>query len=88
MKELIEIMCKALVDNPDDLKVNQIDGEHTSIIELRAHQSDLGKIIGKHGRTAQAIRVILAAVGMKQKRRFNFEIIDQYNDNEAKEKSE
>ena len=46
MKELVEIVCKALVDNPDDVKVTQIDGERTSILELRTHQSDLGKVIG------------------------------------------
>ena len=49
MKELIETVCKALVDNPEDVKVTQIDGEQTSILELRARQSDLGKVIGKKG---------------------------------------
>ena len=76
MKELIEKICKALVDNPDDVKVTQIDGEMTSMIELRTHNSDLGKVIGKQGRTAQAIRTILAAAGMKQKRRFSLEILE------------
>ena len=88
MKELIETVCKALVDNPDDLKVTQIDGEQTSILELRAHQSDIGKVIGKQGRTARAIRTILAAAGMKQKRRFNLEIMEHYDDNETEEKAE
>lgn len=76
MKELVETVCKALVDNPEDVKVIQIDGEQTSILELRTHQSDIGKVIGKKGRTAHAIRTILSAAGMKQKRRFNLEIID------------
>ena len=88
MKELIETLCKALVDNPDDVKVTQIDGEQTSIMELRVHQTDLGKVIGKKGRTAQAIRTILAAAGMKQKRRFNLEIMEHYDDNETEEKAE
>ncbi len=88
MKELIETLCKALVDNPDDVKVTQIDGEQTSIMELRVHQSDIGKVIGKQGRTAQAIRTILAAAGMKQKRRFSLEIMENYDDNETKEKPE
>lgn len=76
MKELVEIVAKALVDNPDQVQVTQIDGEQTSILELRVHQSDLGKVIGKQGRTARAIRTILAASGMKQRRRYNLEIIE------------
>ena len=88
MKELIETVCKALVDNPEDVKVTQIDGEQTSILELRARQSDLGKVIGKKGRTTQAIRTILSAAGMKQKRRFNLEIIEHLEDDDTEEKSE
>lgn len=76
MKELVEIVCKALVDNPDQVQVTQIDGEQTTILELRVHQSDLGKVIGKQGRTARAIRTILAASGMKVRRRYNLEIIE------------
>ncbi len=76
MKELVEIVCKALVDNPDQVKVSQIDGEQTTILELRVHPSDLGKVIGKQGRTARAIRTILAASGMKVRRRYNLEIIE------------
>jgi predicted RNA-binding protein YlqC (UPF0109 family) len=88
VKELVETLCKALVDYPDDVKVTQVDGEQTSILELRTHQSDIGKVIGKQGRTAQAIRTILAAAGMKQKRRFNLEILEYSDDNKTKEKSE
>ena len=78
MKQLVETVCKALVDNPEEVKVTQIDGEQTTILELRVDQSDLGKVIGKQGRTARAIRTILAAAGMKQKRRFNLEIIENF----------
>lgn len=88
MKELVETVCKALVDNPDDVKVTQIDGEQTSILELRTHQSDIGKVIGKKGRTAYAIRTILSAAGMKQKRRFNLEIMDHGDGVDTVEKPE
>lgn len=80
MKQLVETVCKSLVDNPDEVNVTQIDGEQTTILELRVHQSDLGKVIGKQGRTARAIRTILAAAGMKQKRRFSLEIIEHFDD--------
>lgn len=79
MKQLVETVCKALVDNPEEVKVTQIDGEQTTILELRVDQSDLGKVIGKQGRTARAIRTILAAAGMKQRRRFNLEIIENFD---------
>lgn len=78
MKQLVETVCKSLVDNPEQVQVTQIDGEQTTILELRVHPSDLGKVIGKQGRTARAIRTILAAAGMKQRRRFNLEIIERY----------
>ena len=81
MKQLVETVCRALVDNPDEVKVTQIDGEQTTILELRVDQSDLGKVIGKQGRTARAIRTILAAAGMKQRRRFNLEIIENFEKN-------
>ena len=76
MKELVELIAKSLVDNPENVQVSQLDGEQTSILELKVAQEDMGKIIGKQGRTAQAIRVILGAAGMKLKKRFNLEIID------------
>jgi predicted RNA-binding protein YlqC (UPF0109 family) len=79
VKELVETVCKSLVDNPDQVQVTQIDGEQTTILELRVAPSDLGKVIGKQGRTARAIRTILAAAGMKQRRRYNLEIIEQYD---------
>ena len=77
MKELIELIAKSLVDNPDKVQVSQLDGEQSSIIELKVAPEDYGKIIGKQGRTAMAIRVILGAAGMKLKKRFNFEIIEK-----------
>jgi predicted RNA-binding protein YlqC (UPF0109 family) len=79
VKQLVETVCKSLVDNPDQVQVTQIDGEQTTILELRVAPSDLGKVIGKQGRTARAIRTILAAAGMKQRRRFNLEIIENYD---------
>ncbi len=88
MKQLVETVCKSLVDNPEEVKVTQIDGEQTTILELRVHQTDLGKVIGKQGRTARAIRTILAAAGMKQRRRFNLEIIERFEDREARDKEE
>ena len=77
MKELIELIAKSLVDDPDKVKVSQLDGESISILELKVAPEDLGKVIGKQGRTATAIRVILGAAGMKLKKRFNLEIIDK-----------
>ena len=77
MKELIELIAKSLVDNPDGVRVSELDGERSSIIELRVALEDIGKVIGKKGRTAQAIRIILGAAGMKLNRRFNLEIIEK-----------
>ena len=77
VKELVEMIAKALVDNPDKVFVSQLEGEQTSILELKVDPDDLGKVIGKQGRTARAIRVILGAAGMKLKRRFNLEIIEK-----------
>jgi len=77
VKELVELIAKVLVDNPDNVQVSQLDGEQSSIIELKVAQEDIGKVIGKQGRTAQAIRIILGAAGMKLKKRFNLEIIEK-----------
>ena len=77
MKELVEMIAKALVDNPEKVQVSQLEGEQTTILELKVAPEDLGKVIGKQGRTARAIRVILGASGMKLKRRFNLEIIEK-----------
>ena len=76
MKELIEAIAKALVDNPDQVQVRPVEGEQITILELRVHQTDLGKVIGKQGRTARAIRTILGAAGMKLRRRYTLEILE------------
>lgn len=76
MKELVEIICKVLVDFPDEVSVAQIDGDQTSILELKVNQADIGKVIGKQGRTARAIRTIISAGGRKEKRRYNLEILE------------
>lgn len=76
MKELIEYIAKALVDNPDHVKVSEIEGEKTSVIELSVAKDDLGKVIGKQGRTARAMRTILSAASTKVKKRAVLEIIE------------
>jgi uncharacterized protein len=76
MKEMIELIAKALVDLPDEVVVRAIDGEQSTVLELRVAPSDLGKVIGKQGRTARSIRTILGAAGMKLKRRFTLEILE------------
>ena len=77
MKELVELIAQALVDQPEKVVVSQIEGEQTTILELKVAPEDLGKVIGKQGRTARAIRIILGAAGMKLKRRYNLEIIEK-----------
>jgi predicted RNA-binding protein YlqC (UPF0109 family) len=76
MKELVEAIVRALVDNPDQVQVRAIESEQVTVFELRVHPSDLGKVIGRQGRTAQAIRTILSAVGMKLRKRFTLEILE------------
>ena len=76
MKEFIERIAKALVDQPDVVKVTEVEGERTSVIELSVAKDDMGKIIGKHGKTAIAIRTLLSAASRKQKKRTIFEIIE------------
>ncbi|MFN7949639.1 MAG: KH domain-containing protein [Blastocatellia bacterium] len=76
MKELVELIARALVDNPDEVKVREIEGDQTTVLELRVADGDLGKVIGKQGRTARAIRTILGASGMKLKKRFVLEILE------------
>jgi predicted RNA-binding protein YlqC (UPF0109 family) len=76
MKELIEYMAKALVDHPDQVSIKEIAGEKTLIYELRVGQGDLGKIIGKEGRTAKAMRTIISAAAMKQGKRAQLEILE------------
>ena len=76
MKELIEYMAKVLVDNPDEVRVTELEGRQTSVIELRVAKEDLGKVIGKQGRTARAMRTILGAASTKIKKRSVLEILE------------
>ena len=76
MKELIEFIAKALVDNSDEVVVSEIEGENTSVIELKVAKEDLGKVIGKNGRTARAMRTILSAASTKIRKRSVLEIIE------------
>jgi len=76
LKELIEYIAKALVDNPDQVRVSEIEGEKTSVIELNVSKEDLGKVIGKQGRTARAMRTILSAASTKVRKRAVLEIIE------------
>jgi hypothetical protein len=76
LKELIEFMARALVDNPEKVRVSEIEGEQTSVIELRVAKEDLGKVIGKQGRTARAMRTILSAASTKIRKRAVLEIIE------------
>lgn len=76
LKEVVETIAKVLVDSPDEVAVNEIDGEATTVLELRVAPQDLGKVIGKQGRTARAMRTLLRAAGMKLKKRFVLEIVE------------
>lgn len=76
LKELIDFMARGLVDHPEKVKVSEIEGEQTSVIELRVAKEDLGKVIGKQGRTARAMRTILSAASTKIRKRAVLEIIE------------
>ncbi len=76
MRQLIEDIAKALVDIPDEVKVSEVSGEQLTVLELKVAPGDLGKVIGKQGRTARSIRTILGAAGMKLNRRFTLEILE------------
>jgi uncharacterized protein len=76
MKELITYIAKALVDKPEEVSVTEIEGEQTSVIELKVAKEDLGKVIGKQGRTARAMRTILSAASTKIRKRSVLEIIE------------
>jgi predicted RNA-binding protein YlqC (UPF0109 family) len=75
-KEFIEIVARALVDEPERVSVSEVGGMHTSILELKVAKTDIGKIIGKQGRTAGALRILLSAISAKVKKRFMLEIVD------------
>jgi uncharacterized protein len=76
MKDLVLYIAKALVDHPEQVEVNEIEGEQTSVIELKVAKDDLGKVIGKQGRTARAMRTILSAASTKIRKRSVLEIIE------------
>jgi uncharacterized protein len=76
MRQLVEDIAKALVDIPEEVSVREIQGEQVTVLELRVAPSDLGKVIGKQGRTARSIRTLLGAAGMKLNRRFTLEILE------------
>jgi len=76
MKDLIAVIAKALVDKPEDVVVTEIVGQQASVLELKVAKEDIGKIIGKHGRTAQAIRTILSAASTKIRKRCILELIE------------
>lgn len=76
MKELVELVARALVDHPDEVKVKEIEGAQSTLLELRVGDGDLGKVIGRQGRTARALRTILNASGTKLKKRFVLEILE------------
>jgi hypothetical protein len=76
MKELVEAIARALVDHPEEVKVTSVDGSQVTVLELRVHPEDLGKVIGRQGRTAKAIRTLLGAGGVKLRKRFTLEILE------------
>ena len=76
MKELVEEIAKALVDSPDDVAVDETPGDQATVLALRVAPTDLGKVIGKQGRTARSIRSLLAAAGTKQNKRYTLEIAE------------
>ena len=76
MRLLVEQIAKALVDEPEQVSVRAVDGEQVTVLELRVSPNDLGKVIGKQGRTARSIRNILGAAGMKLRKRYTLEILE------------
>jgi uncharacterized protein len=76
MKELIEAIAMGLVDKADDVQVRVVEGKQVTVFELRVHPDDLGKVIGRKGRTAQSIRTLLGAMGMKERKRFVLDILE------------
>ena len=76
MKTLVEFIAKSLVDRPEDVTVHEVDGEHAAVLELRVAKDDLGKVIGKQGRTARAMRTILGAASTRAQKRTILEILE------------
>ena len=76
MKDLITEIVKALVDHPEEVSVSEVGGSHTTVLEVRVAKTDMGKVIGKQGRTAQAIRAIMSAAAGKARQRYIMEIVE------------
>jgi len=76
MRELIEFLAKSLVDHPDEVRTRVYEREQQTVIELEVDPADLGKVIGRQGRTARAIRTVLSAAGQKSRRRYSLDIVD------------
>lgn len=76
MKALVEFIAKSLVDHPEEVQVNEVEGEQTSVLELKVAKEDLGKVIGRQGRTARAIRTILGAASIRSNKRTVLEILE------------
>ena len=76
LKALVEYIARSLVDHPDDVDVKEVEGEKTTILELRVAEDDLGKIIGRHGRTAKAMRTVINAAATKEQKRAVLEILE------------
>lgn len=76
MRELIEFLAKSLVDNPDEVKTHTYERDSGTVIELEVAPADLGKVIGRQGRTARALRTLLSAAGQKTRRRYSLDIVD------------
>ncbi|HEY4716178.1 MAG TPA: KH domain-containing protein [bacterium] len=76
LKDFVEQMAKAVVDSPEAVKVQEVEGEQTSILELRVAKEDIGKVIGKEGKTAKAMRTILGAASQKMKKKIHLEIME------------
>jgi hypothetical protein len=76
MKELVSFLAKSLVDNPDEVRLRTFERDQSTVVELEVAPEDLGKVIGRQGRTARAIRTLLTAAGQKSRRRFTLDIVD------------
>lgn len=75
MKDLITVIAKSLVDHPEDVRVNAVESDHTIVYQLSVHASDVGKVIGKQGRIANALRTVVSSAAVKEKKRVNVEIV-------------
>jgi predicted RNA-binding protein YlqC (UPF0109 family) len=75
MKDLVTVIAKALVDHPEDVRVNEVEEDHAIVYELSVHPDDVGKVIGKQGRIAKAIRTVVTSAAVKEKKRVTVEIV-------------